>query len=265
MSEVTQPLDNEAAIAEAARHKLARSPEAQLLAAIIRQLRTRPHPWWSPENLRRSWPTSMRFDWLASRPDVRGRITHELTRITPAAARNLERAIQVQIIDAASDVTPQQYELAFEPEELALHAPAPAIWQEFRSRFPWGAPRTEDLEFFGWLIKTLMAPRSDGQPPLMSALYVRAAIDARVWQENLPIEVRIQADARRLQLELAGRRFSAEDELAIVRVERIVQFIPTKHLESVLDGLEHQLPGLVGVADEPVDLDPGELEPVDAE
>src|SRR5262249_5909920 len=61
------------------RERLAKNRECQLLAALIPQLRTREHRWWTPEHLRRTWPTPIRFDWLDERPDVRGRLTHKLT------------------------------------------------------------------------------------------------------------------------------------------------------------------------------------------
>lgn len=264
MSDETKPLDDDRLLAEQAAERLAASREAQLLASLIRQLRARPHPWWAPSNLRRSWPSAMRFEWLAGRPDVRGRLTHQLTGLAPAAARNLERTLQVQLVDRvvdAGDVTAEQYELAYTPEDLAIHAPAATIWQEVRSRFPWDAPRAEDLEFLGWFLKDLMAPRAGG--PLLSALYVRSAIDVRVWHESLPIEVRVQADARRLQFELAGKPFTSQDELAVVKVDRLVQYLPARSLRAVFDAVEQVLPSLAGFSDEPPDLDPAELEPVE--
>jgi hypothetical protein len=266
MSEDTQPLDSDDELASRARLQLDHSPEARMLAALLRQLRIRPHPWWSPANLRRSWPTATRFEWLAGRPDVRGRLTHELTGLAPAAARNLERSLQVEIIERvveAGEVSAERWELAYHPEELALHAPPALLWQEFRSRFPWDAPRVEDLELLGWFIQDLMAPKAP-HGPVLTPTYVRSAIDLLVWQEHLPIEVRVQVDGRRLQRELEHKNFTCADELAVVKVERIVQFIPTRHLRSILDAVERVFPVLTDLSEEPLaDLDPAELEPME--
>lgn len=262
MAEDTQPIESDEVLQTEAQRRLAQTPTARLLARLLAQLRTRPHPWWSGVNLRRSWPTATRFEWLAARPDVRGRLTHELTGLPLTAARILERPMQVQLIDNVVETgakSPEDWDRAFSPEELALHAPAHVLWSEFRSRFPWEAPRVEDVQLLQWLIADLVQPHG-GDAALLTPLYVRLAVDLRVWQDHLPVAVRVQVDGMRLRRELEGKPFTAEHELAIVKVERLVQFITPKHLRPVLDAVERVLPELAG---EPPELDPSEIEPVE--
>ena len=84
-------------------------------------------------------------------------MTTELTGLHRLAARESERGFQASLIDRvldSGDLTLDQWERAFVPEELAVHAPTSVLWSEFRSRFPWTAPAPEDRELLVW------APRS---------------------------------------------------------------------------------------------------------
>jgi hypothetical protein len=254
MSDLTYTLDGDEPLVAAARERLAKHRECQLLASLITQLRSRVHRWWTPEHLNRSWPTPLRFEWLDERPDVRGRLTHQLTGLAPITARESEKAFQIQLIDrvlGAGDVSVYEWEMAFQPEELAVHAPPGLLWQEFRNRFPWDDPNPEDKELMSWLLSELLDEKKDGlkTSSIMTPLYVRSAIDVRVWQEHIPLDIRVQVDGRRLRKELEGKNFTCRDELAVVKLERIVEHIPTADLKGVFDALERVLPALGGAAE----------------
>jgi len=256
MSEVTQPLDADDVLVARAQERLAKNRECQLLAALLTQLRERNRPWWSPQVLRQVWPTAQRFQWLDKRPDVRARLTNQLTGLARLASREADRAFQASLIERvleAGDVTVDEYERSFEAEELAVHAPPAVLWQEFRTRFPWEIPTAEDKDLMVWLLAELLDEKKDGNKTasIMTPLYVRSAIDVRIWQEHIPLEIRVQVDGRRLRKELEGKTFTCRDELAVVKVERIVEHVPTAHLKGILDALERVLPALAGQVELP--------------
>lgn len=251
MSEVTQSLDSDEALVSRAQERLAKHRECQLLAALITQLRARNRPWWTPSELRSVWPTPLRFEWFEGRPDVRGRLTNQLTGLAPLAARESESRFQAQLIERvveSGDVSIEDWEYAFSAEEIAVHAPSSVVWQEFRARFPWTEPSPEDKELIVWLLGELLDEKKDGNKTasIMTPLYVRSAIDVRIWQEYIPLDIRVQTDGRRLRKELEGKPFTCRDELAVVKLERLVEHIPTVHLRGVLDALERVLPELSG-------------------
>lgn len=256
MSEVTQPLDADDVLVARAQERLAKNRECQLLALLLTQLRERNRPWWSPQVLKQVWPTAQRFQWLDKRPDVRARLTNQLTGLARLASREADRAFQSSLVERvleAGDVGVDDWERSFLPEELAVHAPAAVVWQEFRARFPWEAPAQEDKDLVVWLLAELLDEKKDGSKTasIMTPLYVRSAIDVRIWQEYIPLEIRVQVDGRRLRKELEGKTFTCRDELAVVKVERIVEHVPTLHLKGILDALERVLPALAGGAELP--------------
>lgn len=268
MSEVTQPLDADDVLVARAQEKLSKSREAQLLASLLVQLRERQRPWWSAQSLRGAWPTGLRLKWLEKRPDVRGRLTHQLTGLARLAAREATIEFQASLIDMvleAGDVSLEDWDRAFAVEDLAVHGPTSVMWQEFRSRFPWDRPEPEDRDLLVWLLVELLEERKEGTrtSSIMTPLYVRSAIDVRVWQEHIPLDIRVQVDGRRLRKELEGKSFTCRDELAVVKLERIVEHIPAQHLKGILDALERVLPALAHTGDlQPIDDEPEHTESV---
>lgn len=244
-------LDADEVLVARAQERLAKNRECQLLAALITQLRDRDRPWWSAAMLKQVWPTPIRFQWFEGRPDVRGRLTHQLTGLAPLAARESEQRFQSELIERvvdAGDVSVEDWDRAFSAEELAVYAPTSIVWQEFRSRYPWDQADPEDRDLMVWLLGELLDEKRDGTKTqsIMTPLYVRSAIDVRVWQEHIPLDIRVQVDGRRLRKELEGKTFTCRDELAVVKLERVVEHIPAAHLKGILDALERVLPALAG-------------------
>lgn len=262
-----EPLDADEVLVSRAQERLAKNRECQLLAALVTQLRERDRPWWTAGMLKKVWPTPIRFQWFESRPDVRGRLTHQLTGLAPLAARESERSFQSELIERvvdAGDVSVEDWDRAFSSEELAVHAPASVVWQEFRARYPWDHPDPEDKDLMVWLLGELLDEKKDGTKAqsIMTPLYVRSAIDVRVWQENIPLDIRVQVDGRRLRKELEGKTFTCRDELAVVKLERVVEHIPAAHMKGILDALERVLPALAGQPDPMMDDEPDHTETV---
>ncbi|MCA9489463.1 MAG: hypothetical protein KC621_06055, partial [Myxococcales bacterium] len=204
MSDSNQPLDADEVLVARAQEKLAKNRECALMASLLTQLRERRRSWWSAEVLREIWPTSTRFLWFDKRPDIRGRLTTDLTGLHRLAARESERAFQASLIDRvldAGDMTIEAWDASFLPEEIAVHAPTATLWNEFRNRFPWDGSAAEDRDLLVWLLGELLEERKEGSKTtsIMTPLYVRSAIDVRVWQEHIPLEIRVQVDGRRLR------------------------------------------------------------------
>lgn len=227
------------------------SREAQFLGALYERLRERPRPWWSSAVLREVFPTEMRFHWLEKRPDLRERVTHALTGFPKKALRNADIAFQAGLVERvveSGDVSVEAWEAAFDPADLVEHAPPALVWATFRHRFPWTDPAREDQELLVWLLHELLEEKKEGTrtTSIMTPLYVRSAIDVRAWQEHIPLEIRVQVDGRRLRKELEGKTFTCRDELAVVKIERIVEHLPALHLKGILDALERVVPALAG-------------------
>ncbi len=249
MSETTQPLDSDDVLTARAQESLAKSRESQLLAALLSELATRNLSWWTPETMRVAFPTKARFEWFLNRPDIRQRLTHAMTGLAKRAAREADPGFQADLIDRvleSGDVKLDAYHGAFDIEEMAVHAPNHILWTAIRDAYPWEETSAEDKELMVWLIAELLKERKEGgkTQSIMTPLYIRSAIDVRTWQDSMPLEIRVQVDGRRLRKELEGKSFTCRDELAVVKVDRIVEHIPMAQLKGILDAVERVLPGL---------------------
>ncbi|NUO51477.1 MAG: hypothetical protein HOV80_21695, partial [Polyangiaceae bacterium] len=118
---------------EAAQH-LGRHPALQLIAELLTRLREVGFPWWTAEHLRGAYPAAERMRWLVRRPDIRQRITTQLTGLAPRAARNKTPEFQASLIDSVideGDITLEMFEQAFEPIDTAVYGPAAELWRLF--------------------------------------------------------------------------------------------------------------------------------------
>lgn len=223
---------------------LARVPALQLIAELLTRLREMQMPWWTPEHLRKAYGAGDRMSWLAERPDVRQRITSELTGLAPKAARKKAPDFQAALIDSViddGDISPAEFEAAFDPVDLAVYGPAADLWRLFRRRMPWEDDATAHQDLIGWLIGALLADKSalDGSPrtPILTPWHVRTAIDGRVWHSRIPLDVRVEIDEARLrrERERPGEAFHAAHDLAHAPPALIAASIPLKDLIPVLD------------------------------
>ena len=229
--------------AEASAH-LAKLPALQLMAELLTRLREMQLPWWTPDHLRKAYGATDRMAWLADRPDVRQRITSELTGLAPKAARKKAPEFQAALIDSViddGDISSAQFEAAFDPVDLAVYGPVSDLWRLFRRRMPWEDDATAHQDLIGWLIGALLADKSalDGAPrtPILTPWNVRTAIDGRVWHARIPLDVRVAIDEARLrrERERPGDPFHAAHDLAHAPPALIAASIPLKDLVPVLD------------------------------
>jgi hypothetical protein len=240
----------DAELAAEAAAQLARSPSLQLVAELLGRLREMKLPWWTPQQLRAAYPAAERLAWLATRPDLRQRITTQLTGLAPRAARNKSPAFQAELIDSVvdeGDISVDEFEHAFDPVDLALYGTAADHWRLFRRRAPWDDDATAHQDLLGWLMGALLADKSslDGaaRRPLLTPLELRTAIDGRVWHTRIPLHVRVAIDDARFAhgRERPGEAFGAERDLAIATPALIAASIPLVDLKGVLDVAELRL------------------------
>ena len=240
--------------AEEAKKFLAASPARQLVAELLERLRKSSAPWWSAESLRAKWPAFDRMSWLATRPDLRQKITSRLTGLAPKAARKKAPDFQAGLIDSVldeGDIDARELDQAFSPEDLAVYGPIETFWRAFREALPMDAKDKEAEELAAWLLDALLAGVSGlgsfSRAPILTPLDVRLAIDGTLWQTKLPVEVRVAIDRARLAHEKEQRepRFGASDELAFATSTVLAKTFTLRELEPVLVAAEKAM-GFVG-------------------
>ncbi|MGK3991529.1 hypothetical protein WME99_51240 [Sorangium sp. So ce136] len=226
-----------------ARVHLASEPALQLVAELIARLRELDLPWWTPVKLRERFGAVERMGWFRERSDVRQQITTSLTGLSPRAARRKTPDFQGALIDSVideGDITPRAFEAAFDPRDIAVYGPAGGYWQFFRESMPWDQDTPQHQEIVAWLLKALLADRSPfegiGRTPILTPWDVRTAIDGRLWQTRIPLEVRIAIDDARLkqERERPGVPFHADGELAIAGPDVIAANIPPREILPVV-------------------------------
>lgn len=222
---------------------LARTPELQLMAELTAKLRELELPWWSADMLRAAWPASQRLAWFRHRPDIRQRITTNLTGLAPKAARKKTPDFQSGLIDSViddGDINAAAFEVAFEPTEVAVYGPMADSWRRLRDRMPWDQDSPVHQELITWLIKALLTEHSElagmTRKPILTPWEVRTAIDGKIWHTRIPLDIRIAIDEARLEQERskADQPFHAKHDLAIAIPEIIVESVHLRDLLQVI-------------------------------
>ena len=227
--------------------KLAESPAKQLVAELLERLRNSSLSWWTPADLRTSFPAKERMKWLEEEPALRGHLTNVLTGLFPNASLAKSSQLQAELIDAAidgGDSTVQAFENAFEPNVLAAHGAEARYWRTFRKQLPWESNGKAEQKIVAFLIEQLLGDVKLGsyqRRPILTPLDVRRAIDARVWTRHLPEELRAKIDSSRMDAEAKGRSFGAAEELGLVPPALLVQHVPLADLRGILDRAEEAL------------------------
>ncbi len=237
------PADTDEARQAEARDWVARRPAVQLVAEMVARLRAASPSWWSPEGVREQWPALTRMRWFEDRPDIRQRITTELTGLPRNAARSKTSEFQAELIEsvmACGDVDARRFDAAFDPIEVASYADPVAIWAHFRERMPWTDDAPAQQRLVGSLLRALLSDRCSldatlARRPILTACDVRSAIDSRVWQTQIPLDLRVAMDDARLQWERTRGRepYQARHDLQIVTPEEIPTYVPIIDLLGV--------------------------------
>jgi hypothetical protein len=227
--------------------KLADSPAKQLVAELLERLRASALPWWTPADLRTTFPAKERMKWIEEETGLRGHLTNLLTGLFPNAALQKGSQLQAELIDAAidgGDTTVAAFENAFEPQVLAAHGNEARYWRTFKKQLPWDGNGKAEQKLLAFLVEQLLGDVKLGsyqRKAILTPLDVRRAIDARAWTRHLPEELRAKVDASRMDAEAKGRPFGAAEELAIVPPALLVQHVPLTDLRGILERAEEAL------------------------
>lgn len=215
-----------------------KSPTLKVLVALYATLRKRELPWWKPEWLIQWWPVKDRLHALEKRPDLRAKLLIDLANSLPKAARKWEAEFQASMLNGyldAEDITPTQFESAFDPQTcVAYHSSDPgpaAFFFEFIDRLPQG----EDTEPHQALLADLYAALVENR--VFSAHDVLSTLNPADWEKFIPLEVRAKVRKARLDLEKAkaSSAYTATMELAEVTFPVITSSIPIKLQLPLLD------------------------------
>jgi hypothetical protein len=272
MAELPKPLVHppvegevdDAALGRAAREHLGKHGALQLVAELIAKLRQAQPSWWRADALRTRWSANERMRWLEQRPDLRQRITTQLTGLVPRTARKKRPEFQADLIDSAlddGDVKVEEFDAAFEPVDLVVYGPADDLWRAFRDALPWESGGEGERALVEWLLGALLAgagPDGLARTPILTALELRGALGAKLWQEQLPLELRVKVDEARLAHERANpeQPFRAEKELELVGLDALVKAIPIADWRTVVDAAERAFGVVTTLRPEPSDGPP---------
>jgi hypothetical protein len=233
-----------------ARAHLAKSPHLQVVAELLGKLRAQDLPWWTPESLRSTWSAKARMRWYSERPDLRQKITSDLTGLPSNTSRVKTPDFQAELLDAVldnGDIGAGQFEHAWSPADMVVYGPAEHMWTAFRERMPWNEESPVHQRLVAWLLRTLLSDRSsmEAMPrkPILTPWEVRAAIDPMVWQTRIPADVRAAVDDARLRQERSRARetFTTRQELLICTPDHIAASVPLVDLEGVIAAAERNM------------------------
>jgi hypothetical protein len=235
--------DGDTAHRQEARDWVARRAPVQIVAELVARLRAAAPAWWSAEVTRAQWPALTRMRWFDDRPDIRQRITTDLTGLPRNAARSKSCEFQAELIEsvmACGDVDAGRFDEAFDPVEMATYASPADIWAQFRDQMPWTDDSAPQQRLVGALLRSLLADRCSldatlTRRPVLTACDVRGAIDSRVWQTRIPLDLRAAMDDARLQWERSRGRepYQTRHDLQIVTPEDIPTYVPIVDLIGV--------------------------------
>ncbi|MFA5935639.1 MAG: hypothetical protein WC787_02190 [Patescibacteria group bacterium] len=241
-------------------------PNLQFLADLLQKLRDLKVDWWAPDELRKTFPIEVRTEWLRQRPDIRQRITVQLAGIRPKSARKMNPAAQAELINIAideGDITVDEVEQAFAIKDYVVYGDVPALSKFFRNQMPWIAIDQPTKDLAETIFESLLRKR-EGYAPLMTHLQMRMAINEKVWQQSMPLDVHMAIARARLESEKAdpSKPFLAEDELRIATIKKVVNHVKLDELywiyeeaEKVMGFAPETIPSVVPPAEEPKTVD----------
>ncbi|MDF1496795.1 MAG: hypothetical protein P1P90_01915 [Patescibacteria group bacterium] len=197
--------------------------------------------WLTLSELRKAFPASVRMNAFKTRPDIRQRITTELTGLRPKTARGKDAEFQSSLIDSAiddGDIDLSEFECAFNANELVVYMDVSSFWKHFMNEslsriIVENTPREKD--FFAFLLDVFLQDRG-ALKPILTHYDVRTAIDGETWQKRIPLDKRVAVDKARLtqESESTSRAFTAKQELEIVTLKVLVDSLDLTDLVPIL-------------------------------
>ena len=195
-------------------------------------------------DMHRRFPPRVRMEWLAQRPDLRRDIVTHLAMHAENAAYALSPSVQAERIAeviASEDISLEEFERAFEPEDLVVYA----TWEWFWFFYDCADWMTTNRSFHD-VVKRLLErmieepggeydrdmEEQDGLKSILTPEQFYRTIDQRVWDEHIPLWLRTKiADA----ISSGGKspRSLEAVKLEFVPPKKLVQYIPLIHLKPI--------------------------------
>ncbi|MBU1348691.1 hypothetical protein KJ781_01325 [Patescibacteria group bacterium] len=221
--------------------------DTQFICWLLMILRSLKLPWWTPAQMREAFPSSMRMTAFAARPDIRQQITTILVGLPMNTARRMTPDLQATLLDQVvdnKDVPVENWENEFTPEELSVYMDITSFWHRFRTEMPWSKNIDAHQQLVCDVIEEFLKPRKSSTGKDLGVILthhdVLSAIDRKVWQTHIPIEIRVEIDAALLAQEASKKSapFHAKDILGIATPKIIADNIPLKDLIGIFDAAE---------------------------
>ena len=176
---------------EEARKYLAANAALRFVSDLITALRTNKLSWWTPAFLYKVFEPLTRMLALAQRPDIRAAITLKLAGGKPVATRRKTPEVQAQdIVDVVNsrEVTHEEFENEFAADTLAVYMDASAYVLLFLEKMPWDDCCEAHQRLIQLAVESLLNHK------ILSHWDVLSAIDRKIWQTYIPIEIRMDID-----------------------------------------------------------------------
>lgn len=226
-------------------------PPLQVLTELISILRAEKPRWYTPETMLGFSPVAERMLALESRPDIRKRLLVELTSAKPKTALRTPLEMQgrqLMIAIEAEDVSVAEYELAHEPVELALYLDAGALWRFILNALPWEANEEADKNIVALLVSSLISQsrkKTTWSPSgaILTAWDLMHGIDARVWNQHLPLDLRVKIHQAWVEATRDGSEtiFAPKQAFEIVPPEVFMQHFKLLDLRKILELAEKRM------------------------
>lgn len=207
------------------------SVSLQFLAALWHKLREDKCAWWTTDGEFEAFPPQVILPLFADRIDLRQRATTELTGLIAKTARKKTPEFQADLIQSAideQDVTPERYLKAFSIEDILCYGGGRAFNVQFTDKMPWIAREPHTRKLVATILQWLL------DRDILSHLQIRSAIEEKVWQEHMSLELRTKFSRARIEAEVRGELFgSARDEIEMITLDAIAMHIPLQSLYRV--------------------------------
>lgn len=229
------------------------NPPLQLVAELLEIVRSEKPSWLTPQKLLDFCGVLDRMHLFAQRPDIRQQLLVTLTGAKPRSARRMPLELQastILIALEAEDLTPEEYELAHAPADLAVYGDAGAIWRLFMDSVLWEDDSSGNRSLIAKLIEALLKTgrkktKYSPSGAILSSWDLMSGIDPLVWVQ-LPIELRVKQHKAWVVATQDGQGdepsvFTPEDVFRIVPPIEFMQHLRLVDLHGILKVAEKRL------------------------
>jgi len=253
-----QPDSSDAELKQAAEQHLSRHAALQVVVEFLSALRsldppeianqesrlTHPVPELNPETRRELLPTKLRMAALEKRPDLRQIVVSALTGLPKNTVRDyMSLEDQIKLMDQvveAKDRTARQFDIAFAPEDLALHIDGALILNKHWEKFQWKNDTDARRDLVASFIKSLLDKERgvDGGPeplqPILTHREVLRAIGTELILDSLPKVLTHQIFDAWLELDEKDVAFRPQHFLDLATPRELVKYISLVELKRVV-------------------------------